>query len=153
MDRKKIGLALIIVGLISYIPTFFIIQHGNINLLSYGPEAPAGIGGHVILPNGSYAPDGIVVTVTNLNTKNVEVGVTENGWYAIGIASHDKDRIKVTCEYNGMRGVNYTTVDFSRATQWCNITIGEQNHNKADWWLLLIPTIVTISGVIERKRR
>jgi len=153
MDRRKIALILIVAGLMLYIPAFIIIeqQKGNINLLSYGPEAPAGVGGRVVFSNGSTVPDGVVVTAENLNTHDIETGVTENGWYAIGISAHDGDKIEISCSYNRLTGINYTTVDFGRATQWCNITLGQENKTKVDWWLLLIPTTVTIAGVVERK--
>lgn len=157
---KNTGKMIMVVGLVLLVATsLYIVTEGNILTTGYPyPGLPVGIGGTVKYLNGTDSPNGILVTAKNVDTGKEGYGVTENGWYAIGIDARDGDKIVVLAEHNGMTAINNTIVDVNHVTQWCNLTFGIGiEKDRVPWWLLLIPIGVIAFGggvdIYEREKR
>lgn len=146
---KGIGKAIMVIGIGMFVVMSVCIAEDNgIKIMGYPyPGLPVGVGGSVKFLGGASAPDGIMVTAKNINTGKEVHGITENGWYAIGIEARDGDKIVVSSEYDNMTARNSTIVNVYRTTQWCNLTFGAIAQEKASpWWLLLIPLGITAFG-------
>ena len=145
------------VGLVLLAATYiYLVAEENISTTGYPyPGLPVGVGGTVKYLNGTDAPDGILVTANNVDTGKKAYGVTENGWYAIGIEARDGDKIVVSVEYNGMTAENSTIVNIHNVTQWCNLTFGIGiEKEKTPWYLLLIPAgIIAFGGCVDVYKR
>ena len=102
----------------------------NIRVVNPIPN-PVGVAGYVWL-NGSPAPVGINITVKNEDSGEYAntTTVSHDGYtmYATSIYAEDGDTIVVSCNYSGYYAYNFTVVNLSLVTQWCNITLGEEGN-------------------------
>ena len=103
-----------------------LILFSNIQITTSQPN-PVGVAGYVWLEDGSPAPVGITVVVKNENSgEYANTTTTEhegNTMYATSIYANDGDTITVSCSYSNYYGSNFTTVNLSLTTQWCNLTL------------------------------
>jgi len=152
--NKKIGRILLVVGIISLIPIslHLFYQADIITVASTAPPVPAGIGGWVKDIYGEYVDDDVVVTAENLQTGETATRYTQNGYYAIPISARTGDRVKVVAMQNidetFYKAEKTITVDLSKPTQWCNLTLGSIEDKQVDAWLLLIPFSLCSMGLV-----
>lgn len=170
---KIIGKSIFVVGLILFLATIigYISFPSEISQIS-SPMQPAGIGGTAQYQNGNPLPNGITVTVINLNTNDTNTGMTQNGYFAVGISAKNNDIIQSSLYYREDWAKNQTVVDLSHVTTWCNLTLGKtinvpppppeggqpfQEALSTSWWALVLGAVLMIIGVVydhyEKKKK
>ena len=106
------------------IALLFLLTNVNINVSSQAQ--PAGIAGYVWL-DGKPAPVGLPVIVKNNNTgeyaNTTTVEHEGKTMYATSLSAEDGHEIIVMINTTNYYGYNFTIVNLSKTTQWCNLSL------------------------------